>query len=129
MATATFYGYNPPFMGGLQNVLSRQEDIRLIQNDILQLLLTIPGERVMRPTFGVHLRNFVFEMLSNPDLSALQNEIKDALAREEKRVTVEYVTINADSDDNRIRIFIQSRLKRDPSQEVNVETFLRTNNG
>ena len=58
-----FYGFNPPFLGGNQNVLSRQEDVRLIQTDILQLLLTSPGQRVMRPNFGTSINYQLFDPL------------------------------------------------------------------
>jgi hypothetical protein len=51
-----WFGFNPPFIGGQQKVMSRQEDLRLIKNDLLQLLLTVPGERVHRPTFGSPIR-------------------------------------------------------------------------
>ena len=56
---ATYFGQNPPFVGGAEKVLSRQEDIRLIKNDILQLIMTSPGERVHRPNFGTAVRETI----------------------------------------------------------------------
>jgi len=123
--TAIFYGYNPPFIGGVQNVLSRQEDLRLIKNDMLQLLLTIPGERTMRPDFGVNLRNFVFEPLTESDYSILESDIRASLDRQERRVIVDNVVITPFEDENRVRIDILARLKSDPKQEVTVQLFLR----
>ena len=43
-------------------------------NHILAILLTIPGERVMRPTYGVGIYRFVFE---NDDPIEEQNIIAD----------------------------------------------------
>lgn len=119
-----FYGYNPPFIGGIQNIMSRQEDIRLIKNDILQLLMTIPGERIYRPDFGVNLRNFVFEQITDDELEVLRSEIVFAVSTFEPRVTVDYVQIDREDDKNRVKVTVVSRLKRDPTKEVNVETYL-----
>lgn len=121
---AEYYGYNPPFIGGAQNIMSRQEDDRLIKNDILQLLLTVPGERVMRPDFGVGLRNFVFEQITPNDLASLQAEIETQITVQEPRVTVESVAIDRDDDKNQIRIRIIVNLKKDPKKQLTIEQFI-----
>ncbi len=121
---ATFYGFNPPFLGGPQNVLSRQEDDRLIKNDILQLLLTVPGERVMRPDFGVHLRSFVFEQAIASDIDVLQSQIGQAIADFEPRVTVEEIAIERDDDRNGLNVKVVVRLKKDLKRLLTIEHFL-----
>lgn len=121
---ATFYGFNPPFIGGPQNVLSRQEDDRLIKNDILQLLLTVPGERVMRPSFGVPLRSFVFEQSTVSDINSLKGDIERALEDFEPRVTVETVDIETDEERNGINVKIVVRLKKDLKRLLTIEYFL-----
>lgn len=122
---AIYYGFNPPFIGGPQNVLSRQEDDRLIKNDILQLLLTVPGERVMRPTFGVNLRNFVFENLVSSDLSTLKSEIEEKIRIYEPRVDLEYVDLIPDPDRNGLQIKIIVTMKKDPKKQLSIEQFIR----
>ena len=87
--------------------------------------MTIPGERVMRPTFGVNLRNFVFEQLTDSDLISLESEIKSKIQQEERRVIVESVLITPDENESAIRIDVGTRLKSDPTKEVTVELFLR----
>lgn len=121
---SVYYGFNPPFIGGSQNILSRQEDDRLIRNDILQLLLTVPGERVMRPTFGVELRSFVFEQATDVDISVLQSNIARAITEHEQRVTVEAVDIERDDERNGINIKVVVRLKKDLRKVLTVEHFL-----
>jgi phage baseplate assembly protein W len=121
---AEFFGFNPPFFGGPQNVMSRQEDERLIKNDILQLLLTVPGERVMRPDFGVNLRNFVFEPLTSTDLFALQNEIERAITVQEPRVTVESVNLDREDDQNRLAIRVIVTMRKDPKRRFTIEQFI-----
>lgn len=121
---ATLYGFNPPFLGGPQNILSRQEDDRLIKNDILQLLLTVPGERVMRPNFGVPLRSFVFEQMIESDITALESTIRDAIEQQDSRVTVDEVTIQRDDERNGINVRVVVRLKKNPAKELTIEQFL-----
>ncbi len=121
---ATFFGYNPPFIGGSQNILSRQEDDRLIRNDILQLLLTVPGERVMRPDFGVELRSFVFEQATDADIDILRSNVTRAILENDKRVTVEEVSIERDDDRNGINIKVVVRLKKDLKKILTIEHFL-----
>jgi phage baseplate assembly protein W len=121
---ATFYGFNPPFIGGPEGVLSRQEDDRLIKNDLLQLLLTVPGERVNRPDFGVNLRNFVFEDSTPQSLSMLASEVKSAVLRQEPRVNILDLQIISDPDTNQIKISLAFNLKIDPTRVINLEQFL-----
>lgn len=122
---AIFFGFNPPFLGGPQNIMSRQEDDRLIKNDILQLLLTIPGERVMRPTYGVNLRNFVFENLVTSDLSLLESNIEQQLRLHEPRVNLEYVDLIPDPDRNGLQIKIVVNMKKDPKKQLSIEQFIQ----
>jgi phage baseplate assembly protein W len=121
---ATYYGYNPPFVGGQQNIMSRQEDDRLIKNDILQLLLTIPGERVMRPDFGINLRNFVFEQMTDRDLNSLRQEIFRGIAEFEPRVNVEDVIFKRDDDINKLEIKVVVNMKKDPKRQLTIEQFI-----
>ncbi len=127
--TAEFYGFNPPFLGGPQNVLSRQEDEQLIKNDILQLLLTIPGERVMRPDFGVNLRNAVFEQNDESTIGSLEIETRQKIEKYDQRIIVDDVQITTDIPKNGMQIRIFTRLRRDPSRYVNIERFINFANG
>lgn len=104
---ATFFGYNAPFIGGSQKVVSRQEDERLVKNDLLQLLLTAPGERVMMPDFGSPIRRFLFDPLTEEDAAILEAGIKDAIEKYEPRVNATQVLILRNkTDDNLMGIQI-----------------------
>ncbi len=105
-------------------MLSRQEDVRLIQNDILQLLLTIPGERVMRPDFGINLRSFVFEQMIGSEISLLESEIVSAIEEQDRRVTVSFIEIKQSPESNRVDISVHAKLKKNPTKVVTVELFL-----
>lgn len=75
-----------PIQGSFEPI----EGLNLLIQDIQLLLLTIPGERVQRPTFGCGLRSFLWENMdtlvrSGPDV------IKKALEINEPRITVRAV--------------------------------------
>jgi phage baseplate assembly protein W len=74
------------FSEGEENV---RESIRLI-------LMTEPGERVMRPEFGGGLGRFLFEPNTPATHQAIRAQIHKSLARWEPRVVVESVQIDVD---------------------------------
>jgi phage baseplate assembly protein W len=100
-----WYGYNAPFLGGQEGVMSRQTDDRLIRNDLLQLLLTSPGERIMRPSFGSGIRGFLFQPVTTASINDLRLNIISTIEAWEPRVSVTDVLINvAGVDQNLIEI-------------------------
>jgi hypothetical protein len=70
------------------------EDIRQAIGIIIG---TNPGERVMRPTFGAGLADFVFEPVNPTTMTLLQQRVKDALIDWEPRVDVLNVVVSTDS--------------------------------
>lgn len=126
---AEYYGMNPPFIGGTQNILSRQEDDRLIKNDLLQLLLTVPGDRVMRPDFGVNLRNAVFEQMADNDLSILENEIRRSIETQDPRVIVNNVSLVRNDDSNSLQIVVIFSIKKDPRRQLTIQRFINQGTG
>ena len=112
-----WFGYNAPFIDGGGSILPRQEDERLIKNDLLQLLLTIPGERLMSPDFGVNLRNYTFEQLDQISLDALRDEIKFKIARFEPRVDLKEVEVMGKPNENYVNIVIRGALTNSPARD------------
>lgn len=76
---------------GEQNV---RESIRLI-------LLTTPGERLMRERFGCGIREFLFEPNNVTTRELLRRRITQAIGRWEPRVRVQEVAVDADPADPR----------------------------
>lgn len=111
---AKYWGFNAPFLGGNQKVLSRQVDDKLIRNDILQLLLTAPGERVMRPDFGSEVRNHLFGQMDETSKSTLISSIRNAMEKYEGRVQVTDINVEYDNVNNRtdIKVYGFFRLDR-----------------
>ncbi len=67
-----------------------------IEQAIRIILETAPGERVMRPEFGVGLRRMVFTPVTRSSLSVAQAHIEEALTLWEPRIDVQSVEVRVD---------------------------------
>jgi phage baseplate assembly protein W len=83
-----------------------------IEQAILIILRTAPGQRVMRPEFGCELHDLVF-MPNNSDTAArIKRAVRQALGRWEPRINVLSVEASPDPyDPARLMIDIQYRIK------------------
>ncbi len=76
-------------------MISDEEDI----NSSLDILFsTEPGERVMQPTYGCALRQFVFEPMNVATKTMMEKVIKDALLFHEPRIIVDKIQIGLPGD-------------------------------
>lgn len=122
--SALLYGYNPAFYGGPSGILSRQEDQQLIKNDLLQLLLTVPGERVYRPTFGTILRSSIFEQLDDRQLSFIRDSIIESVRTHEPRITVTKLNLTATDNSNEIRIILVASINASPNLYISIDRLV-----
>jgi phage baseplate assembly protein W len=60
----------------------------LIKNNLMQLIFTAPGERVMLPTFGLGLHKYLFENLDDIDVREIQSNIRTVLSIFMPKVTL-----------------------------------------
>lgn len=67
---------------------SVKEDKDLITESIIRILLTSPGERVMRPGFGVGLNAQLFSLITADRLQDLAIDIHNAISNYESRVNI-----------------------------------------
>ena len=88
-----FQGVPYPIVKSPLGYLFSQSGVRQIKSDLLVLLLTNPGERVMNPSFGTPLRTLVFEP-SDPTLQLqAQNLIINSIKQWEPRIAVQNISI------------------------------------
>lgn len=128
--TPVYFGYNPPFFGGHQNILSKQSGDRLIKNDLRQLLLTAVGERVMRPQWGTILKHSVFETITEELLDAIRSNLVEMITLYEPRIEAS-VSVTAGADNNSINVIVVGRYTDNPRKllEFELNLPLSNNNG
>jgi phage baseplate assembly protein W len=74
---------------------------------ITMVLMTAPGERLMRPEFGCRIWELMFEPVTGNLLGLIAQYVRDALARWEPRVEVDEVIPTVDAaHDSLVRIAI-----------------------
>lgn len=121
MAKPTYYGVTMPFVSPA-GILPFQADERIIKNDLLILLLTAPGQRVMRPGFGTPINRYLFEPADQNDYGTLRSAILLAIEVNEPRVIVEDVVING--NENQLDIKVIFRLTFNPTKTLNIDLEL-----
>jgi len=117
---AIWYGFNPPFVSGT-NVLPTQQDVRLIKNDLLQLLLTNPGERVMKPDIGSPIPGLQFENIVSSDIASTKALIAENIAEYEPRVTLTDIWIKQEPDKLLVTITIFGVVNLNPNERFKIE--------
>jgi hypothetical protein len=140
MSKATYFGFNPPFLNAVQTfantnqsdsepnryrgILPRQSDLRLVKNDVLQLLLTIPGERVQRPRFGTTLRSTVFEPMTDEVLADLRTNILTALSTNEPRLINVDVQLETVPADLLLKVTVMGNMSYAPTEQFLLNTSI-----
>ena len=76
--------------GKQAQMVSQEDDI---QEALWILLSTVPGERVMRPTYGCGLKAMVFEAMSEPTLTEIRDVVERAILFFEPRIELESVEL------------------------------------
>ena len=72
-------GVNIPF-NGPSVFTSNYTTQEAIKNNLINYFLTEPGEIPLNPTFGGGLRSFLFQQISEGDLSNLKNDVSNKLS-------------------------------------------------
>jgi phage baseplate assembly protein W len=82
--------------GGLA-LADRYEDIAQAIHIILS---SVPGERVMRPTFGSRLHELVFASINSETMALARRYVQDALVMWEPRIEILDIVVSPDRNEN-----------------------------
>lgn len=82
-------------------------DENAIRNSITNIFLTAPGEKILSPEFGLDLRQYLFEPITEFNAFAIEDDIKNRLPEMEPRVQVDRVKVIPLSDNNEYNILMQ----------------------
>jgi len=84
----------------------------VVQQNLKNLVLTAPGERVMQPNFGVGARRFLFEQINGDSFNRLTSKIYEQVRAYMSFVIIEDIQIlNSETDlnlsANEVRLIIR----------------------
>ena len=71
----------------------------LVKQNFKMLLLTIPGERMMMPKFGVGLKRYLFELNTQANSNIIQTEIRTQVRRYLPYINLEIIDIQSSNTD------------------------------
>jgi phage baseplate assembly protein W len=107
--TNKYYGIGLNFGKGQNGYFSISADKRLVKENIKQILLTNPGERIHLPDFGVGLNRYLFEMNDEQLSSVIRQKIIEQVSRYEP--LAEIMDIQFKRQDNLMQIRLIYRMK------------------
>lgn len=82
-----------------------------IRDAIWLVLATAAGERVMRPTFGAGINNYLFDSNSAVERTRLAADIRDALTRWEPRISLVNVDVRAGDEPSLVNVTVDYTIR------------------
>jgi len=113
-AAADFIGRGISFpmrvdQSGAISLTSGADDI---DASLRMVLITAPGERLMRPKFGCRIWDLLFEPVNANTIGLMAEAVRDAVSQWEPRVTLDDVEIDPDPrDHSRVLINLKYRVR------------------
>lgn len=109
-----------PFrIGGDGRSAAPADDDAHVRDELLQLLLTSPGERLFLPDFGGGVRKLVFEPASEVLRGVVKARITNALTRWlGHRLTVEFIDVAWDDANATLEVTLKYRPAGSPDSRV-----------
>jgi len=103
-------GVSIPFNGGgvFKSTFSTKDQIK---SNLINLLLTYKGERVLNPQFGADLPRLLFEPINNDTLIKIENQIVTSVSTYIPEITITNIEITPDTDKNTIYVNVIYQLK------------------
>ncbi|MEH6443770.1 MAG: GPW/gp25 family protein [Oceanospirillaceae bacterium] len=102
-----------------QQRLPWASDAQSINQVIWNILLTSPGERLMRPEFGAGLKSFLHHPNNQTTRSLIEDIINESIRRWETRINVLQVSVNIDSQQlHQLVVDIHYQQKNNTQQQM-----------
>lgn len=98
---------------GVGGFLTSNENLGSLRDNVVQLIMTQRGARVMRPDYGTDVRSAVFQPMDRQLLDTLRKQIASTIAKYEPRVILKNLTVVPDWDNSRITIKLHITSKDD----------------
>ncbi|MEA1848063.1 MULTISPECIES: GPW/gp25 family protein [Chryseobacterium] len=88
----------PPEFNETEGKLAMTSDVEDINNSLMILLSTRPGERVMFPNYGCDLQEMLFKPLDLTLITQMKGIVERAILYHEPRINILSIEINAQDE-------------------------------
>ena len=102
-------------------------DENAVLNSITNIFLTAPGEKILSPEFGLDLRRYLFEPISDFSAFSIRDDIQNRLPLMEPRVEIEGVSVIPDADNNEYKINLQINIPSLNVYGISIRSVLNNN--
>lgn len=105
-------GFGWPLGVDHTGAIALSDGVADLDSSIELVLMTAPGERLMRPQFGCRIWDLLFEPVTGNLLGLIAEAVRDALAQWEPRIVVDEVKPEPDPDNHAlVRIQVSYRVR------------------
>lgn len=115
MIKAPMFPFRANDTKGFENYSSNKEVIKF---HIKNLFLTNPGERISVPEYGIGVRRYLFENITQGLLNNLKDVILDQIARYMPYIRVEESAVNDFPEENKISISLRYTILETAEKDV-----------
>lgn len=91
--------------------IKRAVNVEAVKASIRNILGTRPGERLMFPTFGSTMKNYVFDPVNSDLIDSVMDSVKSDIETWDNRVEVTGLDYFGDPDNNSVNIVVQFRIR------------------
>ena len=77
-----------------------------IKNNLINYLLTNPGERIENPSFGAGLREYIFTQIDNQDFTFIKEDLQLKIEENFDNIQLEEVSVFENENENTINVNI-----------------------
>lgn len=79
-------------------------DVSAISNSIFNLFTTLPGQKILRPEYGLNIAQFLFTGITTANAQLIGETIQQGINKWEPRVSIQEIGIEKDEDNHRYTI-------------------------
>jgi phage baseplate assembly protein W len=102
-------------------------DLDSIKNSIANIFLTSPGQKILSPEFGINLRRFLFEPITNFTAYRIKSDIVNNLPDMEPRIELEETTVVPIPDEHEFFITLQINVPSLNVYGISLKSLLNSN--
>jgi len=98
-------GVDLPFSGPIAFIPNYQTK-DAIKNNLINYLLTNPGERIENPSFGAGLRQYIFSQITNNNHEFIQEDLQGKINTNFPEISLDFVEVLQSVNANTIQVNI-----------------------
>ena len=92
-----------------------------VKNNLINYLLTNPGERLENPTFGAGLREYIFNAINSENFDFIKENLQDKIDQNFDNIEILSINVGRNVNENTINVSINYKI---PNTGINDELEL-----